>query len=311
VQLQPTALIVALLLLFACAAIENRRWETLLFGALVSIKITYLLPVFGLLLFRRQYRLLGTLAGCILALNLLAMLPTGFRPTLEAYRQNTREYDKPGSPFREDARLFNAWQMGRTPQPDLEREWNEPPGDQVHLAFTFSAWTGDVPLAKRLNLVGALVILALLAWLWGKTAHSPLTENRLYLATIFATLMSASLLVVYHQRYDAIALFPLAFVALAYLKRNRNDLTAWAALGTVFVFAWAMNKRALDFWQQDVVGSEGLFFLIPLCGYLALAAFVAAFCLTQRYARLSPEAVVASDVRPVPVGEEYAGQASG
>jgi hypothetical protein len=83
--------------------------------------------------------------------------------------------------------------------------------------------------------------------------------------------MSASLLVVYHQRYDAIALFPLAFVALASLKRNREDGLAWAALLYVFVFALALNGRALNFWQQEVVGSDDLFFLIPLCGYLAIA----------------------------------------
>ncbi len=288
-QWQPTALIVALLLLFACAVLDNRWKVAIALGIIISIKVTYLLPVVGLLLWRGQGKWLAALLGIVLLLNGFALLPTGPTATLKAYRQSLRHMQDIGKQNYPDALDFLTPFLLDAPTSPLavytphNRKAGEWSGEQIHLPFILSAWKQAAPWATWLQWPFIALVVAGLIGLARRTMRTSLAEDTLFQSLLFCMFMSLSLLVVYHQRYDAVALIPLMPVSLALLERNRQDKSAWLLLGVTVFFAYLLSAGLLQRWYQHVVVPTGWLPLTPICGYLTLAAFLLVFWALWRY----------------------------
>ena len=169
-QWQPTALIVALLLLFACAVLDNRWKVAVVLGVVISIKVTYLLPVVGLLLWRGQGKWLSALLGIVLFLNGFALIPTDPAATLTAYRQSLRHMQDVGKQNYPDALDFLTPFLLDAPTSPLavytphNRKAGEWSGEQIHLPFILSAWEAGRAL-------GNMAAMAFDNFDWGR--HNP------------------------------------------------------------------------------------------------------------------------------------------
>lgn len=306
VQLQPTALIVALLLFFVGAVIRKRWAGSVLLGILISVKASYLLPVVGLLAFCRQWKPLGALMAAMALLNLIALMPTGPGATLSRYRDSMQHVEDPGHMNYPSALDFLTPYLANdtsSPLAPLAPKGREPghwSGEQIHATFLFSAWTRSVAQAKLLSLAFAVMTLGMLAWLWKQTARTGLIDDPAFLSLLFVTLNTLGLLLVYHQRYDALALVPAAFVALAALERRPRDSAAWTAFGASFLFAYLLTGSLLDKWHIRLVVPHGWLVLVPLCAYLTLTVFLALLTLLWRSVReaLAPDTAIVRVASP-------------
>jgi hypothetical protein len=277
VQLQPTVLIVALLLLFACAVFENQWKLAVVLGLLISIKVTYLIPVFGLLLFRRRYRLGIVLISLVFAVNTLSLLRTGPIATIVDYKVAMDSFEEPGKATRPDALDFLVPYLNLNATSPLARfaphgrghgQWA---AEQIHLPFTLSAWGVEPFAAKLITLILSVAMAIYFARIF-KIARR--RDDIKFTRIVFATLMASSLLVVYHQRYDAIALLPCGFIAVAAIHRSRNDTTAWAVVWITVFFCYLLPARILFVWYQRIVVPLGWLVLVPICGYLTILIFL-------------------------------------
>ncbi|HZO92037.1 MAG TPA: glycosyltransferase family 87 protein [Chthonomonadaceae bacterium] len=289
--LQPTALIVGGLLLFACAVIEERWTSALLLAVLISIKPSFFLPVVGLLAFRGRYRLLGLALGAILLLNLVALAPTGPRRTLAAYAEAIRSLDRPGT--ENDPRALESLGPYLNMRPDSplahHPQWSHKRGfwaeQQLSGVFLLSAWLPTLWQARALHGLLTLLALGLLARLWWRAQVAQRYADPAFLAALFALLTGLALLSVYHRRYDALGLIPAVYVVLAMLHKNPRDLAAWAALGAGGLGAYVLAAGMVNLWLSRLVVPYGLLFLTPVFGYLTLAVCVALFVALWRESR--------------------------
>ncbi len=275
---QPTALAVALALWFACALIEGRLGTAVALGVLISFKPTYLLPVVGLLLLQRHYRALCILAGAVVVLNVAALLPTGPVATVRAYRETMRHFEDPGSTNYPSAldvltpylRSDSASPLARfAPCHRGPEQWAT---DQLHARFLFSAWVRTLALAKTLGLLFDVGFLLYLGLVLRRAQKTRLARDPSFVLLWCSALMAFSLLMVYHQRYDLLALCPLVFVSLATLRRNDNKGAARLTLVVSFVATYPLTFRMVQFWHSRVVLPSGQLFLVPILSYLVLAA---------------------------------------
>jgi hypothetical protein len=288
VQFQPTALIVAALIWFVCAVLEDRFWLAVALGVFISIKMTYFLPVVGLLLFRHQYKQLACMVILIGGLNALSLAQTGPFRTLETYRNAMRTFEDPGKMTRPDALDTLTPFLKAYPQSPLaqyapkDREPGHWAGEQLHLRFILSAFGIGYEVAKILGGIFTLGVLLFFGVLWRRARATGALQDAGSQAVLFAAMMSSSVLVVYHQRYDAIALLPCAFVATAALYRRRTDLLAWTTLISTLALSYVFAARMLNWWYVELAVQRGWLIAVPLCGYVAVIVWAGSLGLVWR-----------------------------
>lgn len=284
---QPTIFVCGAMVWFACCYVEQRRYTALIFALLVSIKFSYLLPLVGLPLFRRDYRFVALFFLCFLGGNSLSMLKTGFVPTFNAYRQTIAHHDHYGSPFHPDAGVYHLWRTDRLPNIKIEGRPIEVPGDQVQFTYIFSSWTHNVPSAKKWHLVAAAITLGILTWQWRRMKDKRLWEQPRLSLILFSYLMAVSLITIYHQRYDLIALLPLGLVAWSsILGRQRRGVATIIAVG-VTIFAGIMSATLLTNLPSVLAERTGLLAFVPVTGYFCiLMAICAGMLLRQEWRHL-------------------------
>lgn len=267
---QPTVFVCGALFWFACCYAEQRKGWAICFALLASIKFSYLLPLVGLPLFRRDFRFLAVMLTVIATANVASMMQTGFGATLRAYRTTLAHHDHYGSSFHPSADVYFQWRTGRLPATQPNGEIMDTPGDQIHLTYIFSAWTHNVPTAKKLHAIAALVILGILAMQWHRMRDKARWNSPQLVLLLFGYLMAASLVVIYHQRYDLIALFPLVLCGVSLLRQNRRDWLALLPVLGVLVFVGLMPATLLTNVPVMLVERTGRLAFIALTGYFSL-----------------------------------------
>jgi hypothetical protein len=287
VQLQPTALIVAFLLLFAVAAIENRRVSSIFWGILISIKITYLLPVVGFYLFRRDIRSCYILGAAVVVLNLLSIIQTGPLDTISTYRNAVVTMEDPGKTTRPDALDFLIPLITSEPTSPFapliphDRKPGEWAGEMIHFPFVLSSWGLGYKASKYVGLLLSLSLIGVYCVLWSRLHLVQLVSNS-FQGLLFASLLATSLVIIYHQRYDAIALLPLSYIGVSALYRDPRDVMGWVVVCITFAFSYLLAARVLDWWYLRIVIPNGWLALVPICGYLSIAACLASIAMLWR-----------------------------
>lgn len=298
VQFQPTALIVAALIWFVCAVLEDRFWLSIALGVLISTKMTYFLPVAGLLLFRHQYKQLALMMLLIGGLNGLSLVQTGPLTTIETYREAVRTFEEPGKMTRPDALDSLTPLLAAYPQSPLakyapkDREPGHWAGEQLHLRFILSGFGVAYDTAKVIGGIFTLGVLLFFAVLWRRTRSTGALRDPASQGVLFAAMMSSSVVMVYHQRYDAIALLPCTFVAMGALYRRRNDVLAWTTLMSTLALSYVLAARMLNWWYVQVAVQRGWLIAVPLCGYVAVIVCVGSLGLLWRQANAQENALV-------------------
>ena len=283
-QLQPSLLVAGLLILFVCFVVEKNRRAALICGVLIGIKLTYLLPALALLLILRDYRLLRQILGWTLVLNLIALVPTGFTHTLQTYREAVATFEDLGKMTRPDALDFLTPFL--TSQPDSPLAPLAPPrppssywaGEQLHYTFLVSGLGVRYPLSRMVGQVLTGLTLVGFFLLWKRTKFTAQRNDPEEILILFAAILAFSLLIVYHQRYDAVALIPGFFVALSLLRQKSFRRLAACVFVMGFVLCYALTGGILDAWHGKIVVPHGWLFLVPICSYMTL---ISALCLAK------------------------------
>jgi hypothetical protein len=282
--LQPTVFVCGALFWFACCYAEKRTGWALAFALLASIKFSYLLPVVGLPLFRRDVRFLAIFALFLCIGNSLSMMQTGFGETLNAYRTTLARHDHYGSSFHPSANVYYQWRTNTLPATLPDGSPMEVPGDQVHFTYIFSAWTHDVAASKRLHGVAALAVLGILAVQWRRMRDPARWETPPLTLMLFSYLMAVSLIIIYHQRYDLIALFPLGIFALAVLLRQPRNPAALTIVLGLAIFACFAPATLLTNIPVILVQRTGILAFIAITGYFSIImALCAGWLLTREW----------------------------
>lgn len=274
---QPTIFVCGALIWFACCYVEQRRYAALMFALFASIKFSYLLPLIGLPLFRRDYRFVALFLLCFLGGNTISMFQTGFLPTLDAYRQTLAHHDHYGGPFHPDAGVYHLWRTNRLPVANMEV-----PGDQVQFTFIFSSWTRSVPTAKRWHSLASIVVLGILVWQGRQIKDKRLWEQPRPSLLLFSYLMAVSLIIIYHQRYDLIALVPLALIALDNVFRHRQRKLALVVFAGIMIFAGIMPATLLTNLPNALAERTGILAFVPITGYFCILMAICAGLLVNK-----------------------------
>jgi hypothetical protein len=276
-QLQPSLFVTGLLILFVCFLIERRRTAAFLCAVLVSIKVTFLLPAFGILLILREYRFVGQLIGVLLLLNGLAVIPTGVETTLRTYRHALATFEDEGKMTRPDALDFLTPYLTAQPDSPLAslRPQNREPGhwsgEQVHYPFLVSAWGASYSVARTAGHIFSLITVGVFFALWRRARETARRHDPEEILMQFAAIMAMSLFVVYHQRYDLIALIPGLFVALSLRRIRSLRRICHFASAVILLLCFALSGQMLEWWHACLIVPNGWLVLVPICGYLALS----------------------------------------
>lgn len=278
---QPSALIIALLLLFAVAVVQRRWAATPILTVLIGMKPTFLLPCLVVLLFCRRADLLLMSLALLATITLLAAAPTGCAATLHAYRHQISDFSRPGSFY--DPRVLLSLDVKSHPRsplahhPDWQathRPWNN---QFLQIEYAVSAWAPGYAQTQWLGIACKTGLIALFGWLWLRVRRTSLYRDREFLLWTFAASLGLMLLIVYHQIYDALALAPIVLVAMDALLHGSRRLPIRAAFIAGVAFVYLTPYRLVRLWEGRVILRYGLLVLAPICSYMTLIIFAFSF----------------------------------
>ncbi|MGC9128498.1 MAG: hypothetical protein ACP5GA_07175 [Acidithiobacillus sp.] len=221
--------------------------------------------------------MLGGIAAAIVLLNGLSASQTGAYATWCDYRLALARVDQVNDPRALEALTPHLWRRLDSPlaqDPRWERRhltWVDP---RIDFGSMVTAWFPYRVAATVGAVVFGALVLLLLVMAWTRSGRANLRDNTAFQANLFAASMAGNLLLMYHQRYDAVALVPAVCVALGAVGRRPSNVAGWAALLSSVCFAYLLASRMVQGWLDRVVVPTGLLILVPLCGYLTLAAFI-------------------------------------
>lgn len=300
-NLQIAPLVIGALGLFLYAQQREKPLLSLTAGLIVALKVTFLLPVIGLLLWRGRFRALLMLLAVGILLDVAAAAPLGIRQMYAGMALSLRNYEVPGRVDYPDAhdilKIYRKEPIRYEPTPGVMptetavayddrhhevRRYIGPSAvsEAVHWTYMFSAWTPTVRLANLLSAVCTVVALGFLFLL--RRRAQPFRDEPALLSYVFCVLVLFSLLCIHRGKYDLpVVVYPFAF-ALAQMSGRLK--AAHAVIAAVcFFFGYLMTMSLLLWWLFHVALPAGNVRLIPMNAYGFTIAFLLASWGLWRY----------------------------